>query len=279
MRDMLKTHSVMLLCKLAGVSRSGFYKWLRRQETESTKQSQDNLLKRLIKECHREVRGIYGYYRVRAWLRKRHGIIVNHKRVYRLMKELNVQAKIRRKKRFFGKVEHEVAPNHLKRQFEALMPNQKWATDVTYLQFNNQTLYLSAIYDMFNNEVVAYRIGQKNDLKLVLHTVHQANKKRDVTGVLLHSDQGFQYTSRQYKNLLNQYHITQSMSRKGNCLDNACIENFFGHLKAELMYINKFKTKAEVVQAVQAYIRFYNEDRIQRKLNDLSPIEYRDKVA
>ena len=196
------------------------------------------------------------------------------------MRELGVQAKIRKKRKFYRcKSEHITAPNILGRDFKATRPNKKWATDVTYLQFQNQTLYLSAIYDMFNNEVISYKISERNDLKFVIETVQAARKKRDVTGVLLHSDQGSQYTSRQYKNLLKNYHITQSMSRKGNCLDNACMENFFGHLKAELMYINRFRNKQEVIQAVHEYIQFYNEARIQTKLNDLSPVEYRTKVA
>lgn len=132
---------------------------------------------------------------------------------------------------------------------------------------------------MYNNEIVAYRIGERNDLKWVLDAVRAANKKRDVTSTLLHSDQGYQYTSRQYNQLLQTYNITQSVSRKGNCLDIACVENFFGHLKSELMYLNKFPTKAEVQRAIATYIRFYNQHRLQRKLNDLSPVEYRTQVC
>ncbi|ASS74318.1 hypothetical protein CIG75_04500 [Tumebacillus algifaecis] len=246
----------------------------------TSKQKEERQLKKLILQCHKAVRGTYGYYRVRAWLRRKHNLKINHKRVYRLMKELGIQCVARKKKRWFGKKsENYTAPNSLNRNFKASRPNEKWATDITYLLFNGQRLFLSVIYDMFNNEIVAYRIGERNDLKLVLDTVKLANKKRDVTDTLLHSDQGFQYTSHQYNKLLQTYNIAQSMSRKGNCLDNACVENFFGHLKSELMYLNKFRTKAEVMNAVASYIRFYNQQRIQRKLSDLSPVEYRTQVC
>ncbi|MGZ4164747.1 MAG: IS3 family transposase [Tumebacillaceae bacterium] len=279
-QEMSRNHSVSLLCKIAHISKSGYYKWIQRQRIETSRQREERNVKELIVECYREVRGIYGYYRITAWLRKKYGLTINHKRVYRLMKELGIQAKIRKKNKFYSRrSEHITAPNLLNRDFKAARPNEKWATDVTYLQFQNQTLYLSTIYDMFNNEVISYKISERNDLKFVIETVTDACKKRDVTGVLLHSDQGSQYTSRQYKKILKKHHITQSMSRKGNCLDNACMENFFGHLKAELMYINRFRNKMEVIHAVHEYIQFYNEQRIQRKLNGLSPVEYRTKAA
>lgn len=273
-------HAVTSLCKVAKVSRSGYYKWLQRRDIITPKQQDDEQLKRLILLCQREVRGIYGYYRVRAWLRRRFNRNVNHKRVYRLMKEMGIQSKVRKKKRWFGSQSAgTTAPNYLNRDFKATRPNEKWATDITYLLFNNQKMYLSVVYDLYNKEVVAYKIGERNDLKLVLDTIRQANKKRDVTGTLLHSDQGFQYTSHQYNELLQTYNIKQSMSRKGNCLDNACVENFFSHLKSELMYLNDYRTKAEVKKAVTSYIRFYNQHRLQRKLNDLSPVEYRTQVC
>ena len=141
--------------------------------------------------------------------------------------------------------------------------------------FNNQRLYLSAIYDLYNNEVVAYQISDRNDLKLVIETIKKARKKRNVKGTIIHSDQGYQYTSRQYQNLLQKYGMVSSMSRKGNCLDNACIENFFGHLKTEVMYLNYFKEKEEVCKAIKKYISFYNFDRFQKKLNNRSPVEFR----
>jgi putative transposase len=278
--EMMGIYSVSLLCSVAGVSRSGFYKWVKQQQNPSRKMVENEKLKEMIRECHQEVNGIYGYPRVTVWLAQRYGIHVNRKRVYRLMKEMGIQARIRRKRKYYGHKEKiVVSENKLNREFTASRPNQKWVTDITYVIFNGRRLYLSVIYDLFNNEVVAYKMSKRNDLRLVMDTVKAAIKKGDVSGVLLHSDQGFQYTSRQYNHLLQQYNITSSMSRKGNCLDNACIESFFSHLKSECMYLYNFKTDEEVHHAVDRYIRFYNHKRFQSRLNNLSPVQYRAQVA
>lgn len=273
-------HSISILCRVGKVSRSGYYKWLKRENTLSKKQLSDLDLQKKIMECHKKVKGIYGYYRITVWLKRTYGIVVNHKRVYRLMKLMGIQAKIRKKKPYFGKREASViSSNILNREFKSNEPNKKWATDITYLLFNNQRLYLSVIIDLFNREVVSYQISDHCSVKLVLDTVKVASKNRSVNGILLHSDQGHQYTSRSYNALLRSKNIQPSMSRKGNCLDNACIENFFGHLKSELMYLNNFKTKNEVIKAVNEYMYFYNNERFQAKLNNRSPIEYRTTVS
>jgi putative transposase len=196
------------------------------------------------------------------------------------MKEMGIQAVIRKKRPYYGKKEaYVISNNHLNRNFQASRPNEKWVTDITYLIFKGQKLYLSAIKDLYNNEIVAYHISRRNDLKLVIDTLRKARKKRDVQGVLLHSDQGFQYTSRQYNNLLTKYKMKASMSRKGNCWDNACMENFFSHFKSECFHLYSFRTADEVQCAVQRYIRFYNHQRFQKKLNNLSPYEYRTQAA
>lgn len=275
-KDMSTRYPVSLLCQIAGVSRSGYYKWLRQLGVIFPKYLEDQYLKEKLLECHREVNGIYGYPRIKMWLRHKYNIHINHKRVYRLMRELKMQACIRKKRKYFGRKEkYVVSENKLNREFRASRPNEKWATDVTYLLFNGRRLYLSVIYDLFNNEVVAHKISKRNDLRLVMETVRVAIKKRDVNGVLLHSDQGFQYTSKQYNKLLQQYNITPSMSRKGNCLDNACIESFFGHFKSECMNLYTFTTDEEVRHAVKEYIRFYNYERLQKRLSEHSPVSYR----
>lgn len=275
-----KKYNLTLLCNLAGVSRSGFYKWLNRQTFVSPKQREDEAMKLKIVECHEKLKGIYGYRRVKVWLKRTYAIHMNHKRVQRLMGELGLRAVIRRKRPYYGKKEaYVISDNHLNREFTAEQPNQKWVTDITYLIFGGQRLYLSAIKDLFNNEIVAYQISSRNDLKLVLDTVKKARKRRDTKGVLLHSDQGFQYTSRQYSKLLERYEIKASMSRKGNCWDNACMENFFGHFKSECFYLHSFHSAKQVRHAVQQYIRFYNHARFQTKLNNLSPYEYRTQAA
>ncbi|MDR7003112.1 IS3 family transposase [Neobacillus niacini] len=279
--DLSNQYPVLQLCELAGVSKGGYYKWLKRKDIISPKQQEDEYIKGLIIECYNEVNGIYGYYRIKIWLFRKYGIRANHKRVYRLMKELGIKAKIRQKKGNYKKgSENIVVPNILNRDFNATELNQKWTTDITYLMFNQKRLYLSVIKDLYNNEIVAYKISKSNDLKLVSDTVKEAIKKQDAKGVTLHSDQGFQYTSRQYHKLLKKHEIIPSMSRKGNCLDNASMENFFGHLKSEVMYLHSFKSEEEVIAEINRYIYFYNYNRYQKKLSNLSPVEYRmTKIA
>lgn len=281
--EMAVKYPITLLCKIAGVSRSGYYKWLHNRRIVTPRKAENVMLKEKIVECYSKVRGTYGYRRVKAWLFKMYGLRINKKRIHRLMKELGIRAKIRQRKRYFGQKEvYVISDNHLNRDFTAQRPNEKWATDITYLQSNGHRLYLSAIKDLFDGAIVAYKIGERNDLELVLDTVKEAVKgkrKKDVEGILLHSDQGFQYTSRQYNKLLTEYKIKASMSRKGNCLDNASMESFFSHLKAECIYLNHFQTPEEMAKAVRTYISFYNEERIQLKLNGCSPREYRATAA
>ncbi|PFX85637.1 hypothetical protein COL40_20650 [Bacillus toyonensis] len=172
-----------------------------------------------------------------------------------------------------------ISDNHLNRDFQASKPNEKWVTDITYLIFNGQRLYLSAIKDLYNNEIIAYEISRRNDLKLVLDTLKKARKKQNVKGILLHSNQEFQYTSRQYNQLLKKYQMKASMSRKENCWDNACIENFFSHFKSECFHLYSFRKADEVKVAVRKYMHFYNYQRFQKKLNNLSPYKYRTQVT
>ncbi|MBB6672419.1 IS3 family transposase, partial [Cohnella nanjingensis] len=178
-------------------------------------------------ECRKRTRRIYGYLRTRTWLEKFHGLKINHKRVYRLMKELGIRSVIRRKKPYFGTKEaYVISDNVLNREFQATRPLEKWVTDIAYLPFGQSFLYLSTIYDLYNNEVIAYKISTRNDIRLVLDTVKKAMRKRKTRGILLHSDRGFQYTSKPYNQLLKRHGIQASMSRKGNCHDNACMELF-----------------------------------------------------
>ncbi|WP_281944519.1 IS3 family transposase, partial [Paenibacillus tyrfis] len=173
-----------------------------------------------------------------------------------------------------------VAENLLKRQFQADAPNQKWVTDVTQYRVADTWLYLSAVKDLFNNEIVAYQISLRNDNQLVLQTFEKAfEKKKDVTGLIVHSDQGFQYTSHAYHDMLPQVGAQISMSRRGNCLDNASMESFFSHLKAEGLYPYDIRTLDEAQRRIEEYIHFYNENRPQRKLNKLTPVEYRRQLV
>jgi putative transposase len=278
--ELAHQYPIQFLCKLAQVSRSGYYKWLQRRVHLSPKQIEDQELQAKIMECHTKMKGIYGYRRVMVWLKRTYSLKINHKRVQRLMREMGIRAVIRKKRPYYGKKEtYVISQNHLNRSFQASKPNEKWVTDITYLIFKGQRLYLSAIKDLYNNEIIAYQISHRNDLQLVMDTLKQARKKRNVQGVLLHSDQGFQYTSPRYHNALKKYKMKASMSRKGNCWDNASMENFFSHFKSECFHLYTFRTAHEVKTAVQQYIRFYNHQRFQKKLNNLSPYEYRTQAA
>lgn len=216
----------------------------------------------------------FGYPRIQVALRKE-GLCVNHKRVYRLMKEMEISSVIRKKRRYFGKTVSVIHPNHVDRQFEAQKPNRLYVTDITYIRLGDRFYYLSAIQDLYNNEIVSWKLSKRNDLMLVMNTIEELAKQRNVYGSTLHSDQGFQYTSKQYNNRLQELGITGSHSRKGNCLDNACIESFFSHMKTETLYFSQCKTEEDLYQAIQDYLWFYNHERFQKKLNQCAPVEYR----
>ncbi|WP_232299585.1 IS3 family transposase [Bacillus cereus] len=264
--------SIVLLCEIAGVSRSGYYKWEKRINDSTEKMKEDQFIMSKIGECERDpdINGSYGYRRICIWLKKYCGLQVNHKRVYRLMKRMGLQAKIRKKKwRNFGlKEQCVVSKNLLNREFSTTKPNEEWVTDITYLTFNNtKRIYLSVILDLYNNEVVTYQMSEYNNLKLVTDTVNKPLRKRKAHETVLHSDRGYQYTSKKYNQLLKKNKITVSMSRKGNCYDNACIESFFSQFKVE------------VYKATKRYMSYYNNKRFQKRLNNLSPIEFGTKVA
>ncbi|XEQ95410.1 IS3 family transposase ISBth8 [Sporomusa paucivorans] len=272
-----KVYRLGWLFEIAKVSRQGYYKWLRQHKNASVKQQKEQELKEHIVAIH-QLRPYFGYLRMVIAL-AHEGFHVNHKRVYRIMKELGIQSMIRKKRRYFGKQPSVVQPNRLERDFKATAPGQKLVTDITYLPFNGQFFYLSAIQDLFNNEIVAYEISARNDLKLVLNTIDKLSKKLDVNETIIHSDQGFQYTSSSYNKRLEELGALGSHSRKGNCLDNACIESFFSHLKTEMLYITKYTSVEELYQGIDNYICFYNSERFQKRLNHLSPIQYREKMA
>ncbi|MFK4322874.1 putative transposase [Bacillus sp. RC145] len=220
----------------------------------------------------------YGYPRMTIALREA-GFFVNHKKVYRLMRELHIQSIIRKKRRFFKGKSSKIFPNVVERQFQNRKQNEVLVTDITYLPFKDKFLYLSVVQDLYNNEIVAWKLSHRNDLQLVLKTLDLATQKRDVYGTIIHSDKGFQYTSPAYYRMLQQLGAIGSHSRKGNCHDNACIESFFSHFKSEMFYLNEYQTKGELIQAIETYIYHYNYKRFQKRLNHRAPIEYRISMA
>lgn len=195
------------------------------------------------------------------------------------MRELELQVRVRKSKKlttYRGTIGH-IAPNHLERHFTATKPNQKWVTDVTEFKAKDgNKVYLSPILDLFNNEIVSYTLSYSPNWAQVEKMLKLAVKRLDKTrGSILHSDQGWQYQMAAYRQILAEHGIIQSMSRKGNCLDNAAMESFFGRLKTECFYGREFNTREEIVNAVRDYLDYYNHRRIQLKLKGLSPIQYR----
>ncbi|ENG7946020.1 IS3 family transposase, partial [Escherichia coli] len=236
-------------------------------------------VKKRIGEIYHENRGRYGYRRVTLSLH-REGKQINHKAVQRLMGILSLKAaiKVKRYRSYRGEV-GQTAPNVLQRDFKATRPNEKWVTDVTEFAVNGRKLYLSPVIDLFNNEVISYSLSERPVMNMVENMLDQAFKKLNPhEHPVLHSDQGWQYRMRRYQNILKEHGIKQSMSRKGNCLDNAVVECFFGTLKSECFYLDEFSNISELKDAVTEYIEYYNSRRISLKLKGLTPIEYRNQT-
>jgi transposase InsO family protein len=236
-------------------------------------------IKEQITKIYAQNKGRYGYRRIRSVLYQR-GYIVNHKTVQRLMKQLGIACQVRMKKyRSYKGEAGKAAPNLLERNFEAVMPNQKWVTDVTEFRLFGKKLYLSPILDLYSRDIVSYTISENPSLYMTIDMLTEAFAKiPDNTQLILHSDQGWQYQNKRYQQMLAEKGIRQSMSRKGNCLDNAVMENFFGLLKSELLYLQKFDSiehfKAELVD----YMDYYNYRRIKAKLKGLPPALYRQQA-
>lgn len=261
------------------VSRSSYYKWLGRKESVLEVENK-KLIEEIIK-IYDEVDGIYGYRRMTMNLNRRLGKIFNHKRIYRLMTLSGLKSVIRRKKKRYVKSNPQhVAENLLKRKFIADKFNQKWLTDVTEFKYgNSKKAYLSAILDLYDNSIVAYKLGHSNNNDLVFKTLDRALEVYPDAKPMFHSDRGYQYTSRGFKNKLDLAGMTQSMSRVGKCIDNGPMEAFWGTLKCEKYYLNKYHTYMELSNAINDYIIFYNTKRLQKRLNGLSPMEFRALAA
>ena len=263
-------YSISEMCRFFEVSRSGYYDYVKRMDIPA----RDLPLAEKIRECQEHNHSTYGYRRVHIWL-ERHGIYKNPKTVLRVMQKYNLLSEVRRKKYHNYTNGIYKYPNHLARDFNADRPNQKWVTDISYIRTGQGFLYLSVIRDLYDNSIVAYKTGTEQNINLVLSTIRAAKKKEKVTAELqLHSDQGFQYTSQAYFKLTQSYHITPSMSSRGNPYDNAMAENFFSILKTECIYRAKIRTYEEARLLIGAYIHFYNNERIQLKTK-LTPLEKR----
>jgi transposase InsO family protein len=262
------------MCGFLGVSRAAYYAWLQKLE----KPDPDLKRMELVQRAHAASHQIYGYRRISLWLRLKQGVVINPKAVLRLMHKLNIRSRARRR-RMYKKLEelgiYHRYPNWLNRNFAATRPNQKWVTDITFVSTQQGWAYLSTIKDLFDGFIVAHRFERENSIALVTRTLQQARQKEKVTaGLILHSDQGAQYTSQAYAVLIQEYNITASMSRRGNCWDNAPMENFFSHLKEEYLRHLHHPTFEEARTAIEEYVDFYNFERIQLKTRQ-TPFERR----
>lgn len=265
-----RSYPVSSMCKYFNVSKSGYYKYLHSNKTK------DDDLREAIKEIQGKCKYRYGYRRVQIALARKN-VIVNHKRVLRVMSKYNLLSKIRRKYIYLrtSEVAHKYQ-NILAQDFKTTKINHKWTTDISYIITPEGRLYLSVIRDTCDGYVVAYKYSTQQDLKLVADTVREALKNHKTQATILHSDQGFQYTSHLYNRIMAENNLTPSMSRKATPLDNAPIESFFSAFKSECIYLEKPKTIQKAKELIDEYIDFYNFERIQLKFK-ATPFEIRQQ--
>ena len=253
------------------MARSTFYYYYDNEKPDKWAVERQRLV-----ELYHENKGRYGYRRLTKAL-KNEGYSISSKTVRRLMNETGIKCEVRMKKykSYKGEV-GKVAPNLLERDFQAEAPHQKLVTDVTEFHLFGEKIYLSPVLDLYNSEIIYYTIYRRPVLDMVIDmidgTIEVIGNK---TNAILHSDQGWQYQNKKYQNKLKDNNIRQSMSRRGNCLDNAMMENFFGLLKSELLYLQKFTSVDHFLKELEEYLRYYNEERIKEKLNGMSPVQYR----
>ncbi len=243
----------------------------------------DQERKELVLEVYERSRKTYGYRRVQIGIERAYGIKINHKAVLRLMRKLDIRSVARQRNPYrlinnrYGAVH--TYPNLLRRNFTSEKPNQKWGTDITYIPTQQGFVYLAVIKDFFDGAILGHALSRSNSIHLVLRALRSVTSKTTTpSGVIMQSDQGFQFQSQAYHSLTEQLGILPSMSRKGNCLDNAPTESFFSQLKEELLRHIRIKDFQDALQVVEDYIYFYNHDRIQLKTK-LTPLEFRRQFA
>lgn len=259
------------MLKLSSLARSTYYYYLHRKDTDKYEK-----IKAEISEIYNRNKGRYGYRRITQTLKEK-GYGINHKTVLKLMQGLDLKGKQRKNDKYHsykGEV-GKIADNLLKRDFHAEKPFEKLTTDVTQFKVCNEKVYLSPVMDLYNREIVSYSISLHPDLQQIRDMLNGLFAKLPKSATpIFHSDQGWQYQHVEYQRLLSEHNIKQSMSRKGNCMDNGAMENFFGRLKVEMFYGEHFETVDEFINYLKEYIYYYNNDRIISKLK-MSPVEYR----
>lgn len=275
-----RRYPIRLMCRALAVSAAGYYAW--RSRPESSRFIQTRTLLSSIRVIHRESRETYGSPRIWSALVKQ-GHRVGEHRVARLMRQNGIRAKTVTKWRATTSSSHglPVAANTLDRQFRASQPNRVWAGDITYVWTREGWLYLAVLLDLYSRAVIGWAMGPRLTGALTEQALRMALTTRQPTaGLLHHSDRGSQYAARSYQQLLTMHGITASMSRKGNCWDNACVESFFGTLKRELVYQRQYATRSDATQDIFEYIEvFYNRNRRHSMLGYQSPAEYEAQCA
>jgi len=259
------------------VPRASYYRWIK----ESVKAP--SVLEKTVIELSKQTKYRNGHRKIKALLQQIYQLKANRNTVQKIMQKHHLQCRIKPKRRWKSQGERIItAPDLIKRDFTASKPNQKWVTDITYIQYGSTTKYLSTIMDLFNNEIVAYKLYEHQQTSLVIDTLKIALENRNYPeGVILHSDQGSVYTSYAFQEFVKRNHLTSSMSRRGNCWDNAVIELFHSNLKSEEFQYVKFNSLRdhEVSERVTNYLNYYNEERIQEKLGYLTPKKYGVQAA
>ncbi|MBR5677201.1 MAG: IS3 family transposase [Paludibacteraceae bacterium] len=267
-----RTYRLDVLLELEGMAKSTFYYNL----AAGRKSDPDAVLKKRIYQLYHKHKGRYGYRRITLSLRAE-GIVVNHKKVERIMRDLGLKSTVRVVKYHSYKGEvGKVAPNLLERDFKADQPMKKLTTDISQVKIGTVKCFVSPVLDMYNGEIVAYDVSRRADLAQIRRMLKRLFRvgTTSIEGAILHSDQGWQYQNSVFVQALETHGIKQSMSKKGNCLDNAMMESFFGSMKSELLYLDKFDSMEQFELALKEYIHYYNHDRIKTRLK-MSPVEYR----
>ena len=273
---------ITILCEIGKVSRSGYYKWLK----DSDKSDKDIEDYELIKTIFERGKRKLGWRSIQMELLNGRKIVMNHKKITRIMKKYMLFAKIRRRNPYKDIAkktqEHRTFENKLDREFEQAIPLKIFCTDITYLFFNRHLAYLSVIKDVCSGEIVAWKLSQHINMDLVLGTINEMKNNHSLPiesfkDILIHSDQGFHYTNPQYISMIKDLNMIQSMSRKGNCIDNAPIESFFGHFKDDVD-CRDCKSYEELSLLVKEYIEYYNNERYQWDLKKMTPVGYRNHL-
>lgn len=264
-------YPIWLLCHVAQVSRSAYYKYKNKPLNRNTK------IDELVVDIYNKSNRRAGYRTIKSILKNQYKLVVNHKKIQRIMRENNIQSIIRRK---FKKPKEQsiIKENLLNREFKAAKPGTKFATDITYIPTQRKMAYLCTVIDLFNNEPVAWTISDTQDKSLSINTIKVLAKKYNLEGSIIHSDQGVHYTNMTYVGLLKELKVSQSMSRKGNCWDNAKVESFFSHYKCETIHImgRKIKDINDVRDITEEYMDYYINQRPQKTLGGVPPRAYRE---